>query len=102
MAVISAVLLILIVFVMVSVSKKTKQEETRGEINGKWKKIGESLLLFIPLFVVYYMLVAIIIMIPLAITDAAGQVGWVFGIMGGTIISPILAIVTIIRLVWKK
>lgn len=104
MTIISMILLIIVVMVIVSVSvsSKTRQEETRGEIDGKWNKIGKSLLLFIPLFVTYYMIVAILIIIPLAITDAAGQVGWVFGIIGGMAIAPILAIVTIIKSVWKK
>lgn len=48
------------------------------------------------------MLVAIIICIPLAITDAAGQAGWVFGIIGGIAISPILTVITIYKVVWKK
>lgn len=102
MAFLSICWLIIIAFVIVRVSKKTKEEENQGTSNGKWKKIGLSLLLFIPFFVGYYMLVAIIICIPLAITGAAGQVGWVFGIVGGMAISPILTVITIYKVVWKK
>lgn len=60
------------------------------------------MLICIPFFVVYYMLVAIIICIPLAITGAAGQTGWVFGIIGGMAIAPILTVITIIKIVWRK
>lgn len=102
MAVISIISLIIIGLVIISVSKKTKEEQKQGDSNGKWKKIGVSLLLFIPFFVSYYMLIAIIICIPLAITMAAGQAGWVFGIMGGMAIAPILTIVTIYKVVWRK
>ena len=102
MVVISISLLILLTFVIVSVIKKTKEEQKQGESNGKWKKIGLSLLFFIPFFYGYYMLVAIIICIPLAITGAAGQVGWVFGIIGGMAISPILTVITIYKVVWRK
>jgi len=102
MAFLSICWLIIIAFVIVSVSKKTKEEQKQGDSNGKWKKIGLSLLLFIPFFVVYYMLVAIIVCVPLAITDAAGQVGWVYGIIGGMAIAPILTVTTIYKVVWKK
>lgn len=50
MAFISMCLLI-IVFVIISVSGKTKEEQKQGDSNGKWKKIGLSLLLFVPFFV---------------------------------------------------
>ncbi len=102
MAIISICLLIILAFVIVSLSKKTKEGESQGNSNGKWKKIGLSLLLCIPFFVGYYMLVAMIICIPLAITGAAGQAGWAFGIIGGFAISPILTVVTICKVVWKK
>ena len=102
MAFLSICWLIIIAFVIVSVSKKTKEEENQGTSNGKWKKTGLSLLLFIPFFVGYYMLIAIIICIPLAITGAAGQAGWVFGIIGGMAISPILTVITIYKVVWRK
>lgn len=102
MAFISICLLIIVIFVIVSVSKKTKDEESLVGTDGKWKKVGISMLLFIPFFVGYYMLVAIIICIPLGITMVAGQVGWVYGIIGGIAISPILAVLTIYKIVWKK
>lgn len=102
MAFLSICWLIIIAFVIVGVIKKTKEEQKQGDSNGKWKKIGFSLLLFIPFFVVYYMLVAIIICIPLAITGAAGQTGWVFGIIGGMAIAPIFTVITIYKVVWDR
>lgn len=102
MAVISIGSLIILTFVIISVSKKTKEEQKQGNSNGKWKKIRVSLLLFIPFFVGYYMLVAMLICLPLGITMAAGEGGWAYGIVGGMTIAPILTIVTIYKVVWRK
>lgn len=102
MVFISICLLILITFVFVSLSRKTKEEENKGNTNGNWKKVGLSLLLFVPFFVGYYMLIAILICIPLGITMVAGEVGWVYGIIGGFAISPILTVITIYKVVWRK
>ena len=102
MALISICSLIILTFVIISLSKKTKEEESKGNSNSNWKKIGLSLLLFIPFFVGYYMLVAMLICIPLGITMAAGEGGWAYGIMGGFAISPILTAITIYKVVWRK
>ena len=66
------------------------------------KKILYSILLFIPLFIMYYILVALISLFPLMLIFGAESAGWVYGILLGWILSPFLTIITIAKLINKK
>jgi len=62
------------------------------------KKILYSILLFIPLFIMYYILVALISLFPLMLIFGAESAGWVYGMLLGWILSPALTIITIMRI----
>ena len=62
------------------------------------KKILYSIILFIPLFIMYYILIAFFSLFPLMLIFGAQSGGWVYGMLLGWILSPILTIITIAKI----
>ena len=62
------------------------------------KKILFSILLFIPLFMMYYIVIAFVSLIPLGLIFDLNSGAWAYGMVLGWILSPALTIITIMRI----
>lgn len=101
------IIILVIIYLIIKYIKKENVENRESDENietpkSNLKKIFSGILLFIPLFYVYYFIIAMIsLLIINAITNAADG-AWGYGLMLGFAISPILTITTIIKILNKK
>lgn len=79
----------------------TENNETKNQ-NFNFKKLIFGVVLFVPVFITYYFLIAIITSIPLFYIVGAESGAWAYAIILGFIGSPILTIITIIKMISKN
>ena len=103
--------IILITFgVIASKANKNKSDDNGDSIgnneiqNQKFdlKKILYGVVLFIPIFIAYYFLIALISTILLFYIAGAESGAWAYAIILGFVSSPILTIITIVKILSKK
>lgn len=100
--IIIGIILITVVFIL---NGSNKKNSNNNEIKSKkinFKKILYAILLFIPICMIYYFLIALIPAIPLFFVEGAESGVWAYAIILGLIGSPILTIITIVKIVFKK
>ena len=99
-----AIIFIIVIIFMYCIGER-KDSQKENELNNidnddgkKSKNILYSILLFIPLFIMYYILSAFLSLIPLGLMFDLDSGGWAYGIVLGWILSPILTIITIVKM----
>lgn len=108
-------LIIIIIFILVIfifLMSKTSEKSTSYELNdtteykekkeNKILKMIYSIVLFIPIFIAYYFIIAFISAIPLFFILGAESGGWVFAMLLGFVLAPIFTIITIVKVIYKK
>ena len=103
--------IILITFALIpsksnkNMSNNKIDDTDNNEIKNKkfdLKKILYGIVLFIPIFMGYYFFIAFISSIPLFYIAGAESGAWALAIILGFVGSPILTIITIIKILSKK
>lgn len=99
------IIILVIIYLIIKYIKKDNieigDEEKSQNSKTNLKKIFYGILLFVPLFIMYYFIVAMISMLIIAvITSADGA--WAYALIVGFSISPILTVITIMKLLNKK
>lgn len=99
------IIILVIIYLIIKYIKKENieidNEENTENSKSKLKKIFSGILLFVPLFIMYYFIVAMISMfIITVITIADGA--WAYALILGFSISPILTVITIMKILNKK
>ena len=98
--------IILITFVLILCKSNKNKSDDNGDSIGNneiqnqkfdFKKILYGVVLFIPIFIAYYFLIALISSIPLFYIAGAESGAWAYAIILGFVGSPILTIITIIK-----
>ena len=98
------IFIFIVIIFMCCISKRNninKEDELNDIDNHDGKQsrnIFYSILLFIPLFIMYYILVAFISLIPLSLIVDLNSGGWAYGILLGYVLSPVLTIITIAKM----
>ncbi len=99
------IIVLLIIYLIIRYIKRedVKNNENENIVNSKsnLKKIFYGILLFVPLFIMYYFIVAMISMLIIAvITRADGA--WAYALILGLSTSPILTVITIMKILNRK
>lgn len=90
------ILVVICCLIVIYKKRKTKAEEKKFSL----KKLLCALLLFIPVFYGYYFITAFLSMIPLYFIGGPESGLWALAIIIGLAISPMLAIITIKKILF--
>lgn len=109
MQLIIVIAIILIIFVLISSMKNNRYEKIDYAENKEienlkldFKKSIYAVLLFVPIFIAYYFLIALVVSIILFYITGVESGEWAYAIILGFVGSPILTIITIIKILSKK
>lgn len=94
-------ILFTIILLIVQMGRKNAVLEKNKQSHVALKALA-SMILFVPLLYFYYYVVGLIVWLPLVKTMGAQSVGWVYMMIIAMIFSPILTVLTIIGLFFKK
>ncbi len=101
------IIILVIIYLIIKYIKKENGEDIEIDENTKspksnLKKIFSGILLFIPLFYLYYFIIAMISLLIINVLTNAADGAWGYALILGFSISPILTIITIIKILNKR